>query len=116
MPYPDATSHPPRPHFRTLSDPALILPERRTAVVVDGKRNPRALGRLTEVERELFFAQLAAYEAAVAYVHSIDAFRDVNQYAGPVESEVHRAGVHQHQANWTVARDHWRLLRGQRAQ
>jgi hypothetical protein len=102
-------------HFRTRSDPALILIERRKAVVVDGKRNPRVLSRLTSVERELFFAQLAAYEAAVAYVHSIDAFRDVNQYANPAESEMHRAGVHQHETDWLIARDHWEFLRGQRA-
>jgi hypothetical protein len=115
MLYPDAASHPPRSHFRTLSDPALILPERRTAIVVDGKRNPRVLGRLTEVERELFFAQLAAYEAGVSYVHSIDAFRERGQHAEPGQVEPHMLDLRTHEADWTVARDHWRFLRAQRA-
>lgn len=117
MPYPDAASHPPRPHFRTLRDASRILVERRPETIADQDRHPRVVDTMAPRERELFYAQLHAYEAAVAYVHSIDAFREIWQYEKDgFLSEMHRTRLFEaHLAEWLAARDRWRFLRDQSA-
>jgi hypothetical protein len=98
--------------LRSPADQWFTRPERRPVVMVDTMRHPRPLGSLTAEERELFDAQLATYEAAVALVQEHNAFAELSLIVGArIDESVHFMAVRDQEAQFVARRAKWRNLR-----
>lgn len=80
--------------------------------MVDEMRDPRPLDSLSAAERELFDAQLGAYEAAVALVQEHNAFAELKLLTSTqIDESVHLLAVRDQEAQFVARRAKWRNLR-----
>lgn len=98
--------------LRSVHDQRWTRPNRRPPVMVDTMRRPRPLDSLTPEERELFDAQLSAYEAAVALVQEHNAYAELKLLTGTeIDEAVHLMAVRDQEAQFIARRAKWRNLR-----